>query len=324
MNQNKILAITIIAIIAVGLLWITKPWQKPQESSEGAGPTVDFSYSVDNQDSLKVHFTNESSDLDNDISSYYWSFGDGNTSTSVNPTHTYSMGGTYTIELTVTDSGGNSDNYARSLTVKEVPQGHTSFRYAASFQYLSSEDNEPIGDHIYIVYPCPTIDNKPVVANENFTWQLLAHYIENGENVWQVEVGNGIPVKMVEPRENAPWIGSAEPAIENTSHGPKVWLHPVASNFPDSQDAMFQSEIYRIETEFLVPDNQADNVTLIDNQNGVYVGVAGYSGDNYKPIRFSMEAKLSQWADTNFMSVETYSLTTKNLFEGEWVDMQSE
>jgi PKD repeat protein len=39
-------------------------------------------------------------------SSYYWDFGDGNTSTAFSPTHTYANGGTYTVVLVVT-----KDNY---------------------------------------------------------------------------------------------------------------------------------------------------------------------------------------------------------------------
>ena len=40
------------------------------------------------------------------MDTYAWTFGDGNTSTEANPTHTYTTGGTYTVELTVTDQDG--------------------------------------------------------------------------------------------------------------------------------------------------------------------------------------------------------------------------
>jgi PKD repeat protein len=42
----------------------------------------------------------------NTISSYYWTFGDGNFSTLQNPNHTYTTGGTYTVTLTVTTASG--------------------------------------------------------------------------------------------------------------------------------------------------------------------------------------------------------------------------
>jgi PKD repeat protein len=44
------------------------------------------------------------------VSTWNWSFGDGSpNSTSQNPTHTYTTSGSYTVTLTVTNSGGSSD-----------------------------------------------------------------------------------------------------------------------------------------------------------------------------------------------------------------------
>jgi PKD repeat protein len=37
---------------------------------------------------------------------YQWAFGDGATSTNAQPTHTYDVPGTYTVELTVTEANG--------------------------------------------------------------------------------------------------------------------------------------------------------------------------------------------------------------------------
>jgi PKD repeat protein len=50
-----------------------------------------------------------SSDSDGTIASYLWSFGDGTTSTSANPTHTYTTAGTYSVSLRVTDNDGATD-----------------------------------------------------------------------------------------------------------------------------------------------------------------------------------------------------------------------
>ena len=50
-----------------------------------------------------IGFNNTSS---GDITSYSWDFGDGNSSNLVNPTHTYSAIGSYTVTLTVTGPGG--------------------------------------------------------------------------------------------------------------------------------------------------------------------------------------------------------------------------
>jgi len=52
---------------------------------------------------LTVNFTNTSS---GDYSSFNWEFGDGSTSTAVNPSHVYSSSGVYTVTLTASGLGG--------------------------------------------------------------------------------------------------------------------------------------------------------------------------------------------------------------------------
>jgi len=52
---------------------------------------------------LTVQFTNQST---GDITSWYWEFGDGETSTEQNPSHTYNSTGYFTVSLTVTGPGG--------------------------------------------------------------------------------------------------------------------------------------------------------------------------------------------------------------------------
>ncbi len=49
--------------------------------------------------------------------SYRWVFGDGGTSTSQNPSHTYSIAGNYTATLTVTDSASSTNSKSVSITV---------------------------------------------------------------------------------------------------------------------------------------------------------------------------------------------------------------
>jgi outer membrane protein assembly factor BamB len=48
---------------------------------------------------------------------YLWDFGDGNTSTEINPTHTYAMAGTNTVTFTVTDSDGNVSMDTALITI---------------------------------------------------------------------------------------------------------------------------------------------------------------------------------------------------------------
>lgn len=68
---------------------------------------------------LNVQFTGGNSfDIDGTIASYAWTFGDGNSSTSANPTHTYTALGKFTAQLIVTDNGGLKDT--TTVTVDAV------------------------------------------------------------------------------------------------------------------------------------------------------------------------------------------------------------
>jgi PKD repeat protein len=77
-------------------------------------PTAAFTSSCDG---LTCGFTSTSSDPDGSIASYSWTFGDGSTSTAANPSRTYGAGGTYTVELTVTDNQGATNSVSNVVTV---------------------------------------------------------------------------------------------------------------------------------------------------------------------------------------------------------------
>lgn len=70
---------------------------------------ADFEFS---QSGATIQFTNESSRA----TSYSWDFGDLNSSTAENPSHTYTNNGTYTVELTATSSC-NSSTISKQLLV---------------------------------------------------------------------------------------------------------------------------------------------------------------------------------------------------------------
>jgi len=65
-----------------------------------------------------VQFTNLST---GDITGYTWDFGDGNTSPDLNPAHTYSAAGTYTVMLTVTGVDGSTSLAQSVIVVTEPP-----------------------------------------------------------------------------------------------------------------------------------------------------------------------------------------------------------
>jgi PKD repeat protein len=73
---------------------------------------------------LTVNFTNTSTGATN----YSWSFGDGNISTSINPTNTYTNAGIYTVTLTAVGAGGtNSITNVNYIVVTNPPPPVVSF-----------------------------------------------------------------------------------------------------------------------------------------------------------------------------------------------------
>jgi PKD repeat protein len=80
-------------------------------------PVADFSTSVTSGYApLSVQFT----DLSKNAVSRSWNFGDGAVSTQTNPAHTYSSAGSYTVNLTVSNTNGTNPKSA-TITVSERP-----------------------------------------------------------------------------------------------------------------------------------------------------------------------------------------------------------
>jgi len=82
-------------------------------------PVADFSAEPTNGPApLTVRFTN----LSRNFTSSLWDFGDGQTSTETNPTHTYEQSGTFTVKLTVRGPGGE-DTITKANLITVNPRG---------------------------------------------------------------------------------------------------------------------------------------------------------------------------------------------------------
>lgn len=77
---------------------------------------ADFTFLPDSTNKLKIYFTNKSGG--SSTAQYFWSFGDGTSSNSNSPTHTYTMGKTYTVCLIIKDTFTKcSDTICKSVVL---------------------------------------------------------------------------------------------------------------------------------------------------------------------------------------------------------------
>ena len=86
------------------------------------GPVAQFQYSSPQACiPFEVTFTDQSTAGSAFIVSWQWDFGDGNSSTLQNPTHTFTLAGTFDVTLTTIDNNGCTSTFTRQLTAFPLP-----------------------------------------------------------------------------------------------------------------------------------------------------------------------------------------------------------
>lgn len=85
-------------------------------------PTVDFDADISvGEISLEVQFTENVNPGVGSVSSRLWNFGDGNTSNQENPLHTYTLAGTYTVSLSITNDFGGVTTETKPDYITALP-----------------------------------------------------------------------------------------------------------------------------------------------------------------------------------------------------------
>ena len=114
------------------VLPIASPLRSSGETGSDAGfsatPTSGFA-------PLEVSFLDQST-APPSITAWAWDFGDSETSTEQNPTHTYQSAGTYTITLSITTaSGGDTETKPAYITVNDTVPPSAAFSAAPTFGF---------------------------------------------------------------------------------------------------------------------------------------------------------------------------------------------
>jgi PKD repeat protein len=157
-------------------------------------PITNFMYNPSNPTNIDmIQFTDTSIDLDGTIVSWFWNFGNGNTSTLQNPTYRYIHGGTYTVMLTVTDDDGSQNTMNTTIivtTVNHPPNTPTtpsgSIKGIAGIEYAySAQTTDPDGDFIkygwdwngdFIVDTWTSLMPSGVILNIHHLWSDIGSY----------------------------------------------------------------------------------------------------------------------------------------------------
>lgn len=160
-----------------------------------------FTYTQDAGNFLKFTFTNASQNY----STVSWNFGDSQTSTEVNPSHTYAAAGTYTVTLTATSSGGATDTYASVLTVTDPNEMLTRLVGSDSKTWKLLRDVSggvyPLEcgpwDHSSIWWAMgkgnDELGNRPCMLNDEFTFFRDGKYVIDRKGDYWAEGGIYMP-----------------------------------------------------------------------------------------------------------------------------------
>ncbi|MCM4155490.1 PKD domain-containing protein [Gramella sp. AN32] len=109
-------------------------YELPEEGSiaDKTHPSANFSASQSDADFLTFNFAN----LSNSATDYLWDFGNGDTSTELDPSYTFPDEGVYTVSLTVSDKLGVTSTFTSDILVEKppVPAAITPFIGEAGFE----------------------------------------------------------------------------------------------------------------------------------------------------------------------------------------------
>lgn len=151
--------------------------------NEVAPPVASFAVSeTSGEVPLTVSFTDMSTGV---IGSRLWSFGDGTTSTAVNPTHTYDTTGTYSVTLSLTGPGG-ADSLLQPALIQVIDP--TNFLKIAPVTVFQGQDDvfipilatnsDPIqGFQLALVWDCTVFEVTQITVASTTVSALTPEFV---------------------------------------------------------------------------------------------------------------------------------------------------
>ncbi len=142
-------------------------------------PVADFTFTPTEPTTEDlIAFTDRSRDLDGELVSWHWDFGDGSTSEEQNPKHKYAEPGTYTVTLTVTDNEGATATKSVELFVAPMVTEIVVICYPnpasdwVTFRYYLPRGTKEATLHIFDLLGVPVFSQELDVSAIEFRWDL--------------------------------------------------------------------------------------------------------------------------------------------------------
>jgi PKD repeat protein len=160
-------------------------------------PIASFNYEIDATDYLKVKFENFSQNAD----SYSWAFGDGQTSTEANPTHTYAQAGNYNVVLTARNKNNVSHEFPQTIEIKDPNEALAKLAGQTSKTWKLYRVNTAMGvgpneENPHQWWALANDGTRPCVYKHEFTFHRDGKFVFNDNGIfWGEEAVFGDPQK---------------------------------------------------------------------------------------------------------------------------------
>jgi PKD repeat protein len=124
-----------------------------------------------------------STDPDGDTLSFFWEFGDGETSIESSPTHSFAAPGEYIVTLTVTDTSGQEQQVSETIMIGEPPK----------VSILSpAEDEEFYVGEVFKLRGMAFDFRGQALPDEQLTWEVRQHHANHFHPFLDPTNGNNV------------------------------------------------------------------------------------------------------------------------------------
>jgi PKD repeat protein len=152
-------------------------------------PSANFSESISGNTTT---FTNSSSSVNSTLN-YSWNFGDGNTSSIQNPSHTYTTNGTYTVTL-IASNCIFSDTITKTIQIgtnSMEENTNTNFEFypnPTTNQIIINVEKQLLGS-VYIIY-----DNtgKAILTGKILSEQSVIDLVDLSKGIYLLSIGENL------------------------------------------------------------------------------------------------------------------------------------